>query len=196
MGRSFHPARRKLIIVQPVIDDCFRHCRQLTAIASFHQERVCSQRVSFAHVAFFARGTEDYHWDTTKLVILPKPFQKFKTWHPGHAQIEQYDMRQRKLSAVCELSNAGEIVHRYLTVLRQMNGCGGSRILQCPRHEENIIRTVLNQQNCHIHQIGCSFIQNLLPCPRRDSTPTSPPMRSTVFFTMESPIPVPSYSRS
>jgi hypothetical protein len=46
------------------------------------------------------------------------------------------------------------------------------------------------------HHPFCSSIQNRLPCPGSDSTPTFPPIRSTFLRTSASPIPVPSYFRS
>ena len=45
-----------------------------------------------------------------------------------------------------------------------------------------------------IQAAALSSIQNLLPLPRSDFTPTFPPMRSTAFDTMARPMPVPSYS--
>src|SRR5205085_12386025 len=110
---------------------------------------------------------------------------------------EQNQARQREPAAIGESALAPEVFDGLAAIIENLYGVGNAGLLKRHLEEEHIVTVILNKQDCVLPSghtaTRCNCNQNLLPWPGTDSTPTRPPMRSTAFWTMARPMPVPSY---
>lgn len=92
------------------------------------------------------RGQDDYD-DASRILPLAQPCKHVETFLSGHLEIQKYQPRPRKGCSVAELACAGQVIDGFQAVFGNEDGIGDVGGFQRPLHEEDVVFTVIDQEN-------------------------------------------------
>ncbi len=78
------------------------------------------------------------------------PQEHIETGQDGHLEVQQQKARNRDLLAITILSDAREVIDRYLPMLSHLNGVRNPGLPNRARKQENVVRVVFRMQESDI----------------------------------------------
>src|SRR5437899_3424506 len=193
---------RQLDDARPEAHSGLHHQDKAVQVQRFGDETVSVQVVDFVDVLFGLRAGDDHHRDAAQLGVLLDFRQDFAAVLPGQAQVEQDEIGPRRIGVFALAVQAGQ----RLNAIRRPGQMVRMVVAQSFPGQPHVAGVVFDQQ--YLHELLSSFSAharrllrpvgmvnlNVAPSPTFDSTQILPPWRSTIFFEMARPMPVPGYS--
>src|SRR5665213_1099213 len=155
------------------------------------------QVVAAQHVLLGLRGGEHDHRDAAQIGVALHFGQHLSAVQPGKVEIEQHEVRPRRLAVLRLTPQHGQGLG---AVLRHRQVVADMSLAQRLARQPHVAGVVLHQQDLDrppVHvcvSIAGRVKRKVLPWPSADSTQMRPPWRSTIFLHTARPMPVPGYS--
>ena len=135
---------------QPIFEDRIENLDEMAEVARLAEVRVDAEPVSFSDVFVEARATEHDGAEAGELRLVAQPMKDFEAGHPRHFEVEDEEIRERKLGAISKFAFALEILNDFHPVGDLVNLNGLLVSAQSELKETAIVGIVFCEENCKL----------------------------------------------
>lgn len=135
---------------QPILEDNVKDFDEMIEVVGLFEIGIRAEPISFGDVLIQARTAQHNSAETGVFGLVPQPVEDFQTGHPGHFEVENQQIWERKLVSLGKLALTLEILDDFHSVSDFKNLDGLLIPPQGQLKQAAIVGIVFGQEDCKI----------------------------------------------